>query len=490
MTRCFLGVDVGTSSTRGVLVDERGRIVASARRPHLTANPRAGWYEHDAETVWWGEFIEVCGSLLRGFSGQVGGVCVSGIGPALLPVDESSRPLRPAILYGIDTRASAQVEALTAQLGDEAIVQVGGSSLSSQAVGPKLLWLREAEPPVWAQTRRFHMASSFLVERLTGRYVLDHHSASQCDPLYDVNALGWHREWADLVAPGLELPELLWPGEVAGEVSPAAAELCPLPAGTPVLMGTIDAWAEGLSVGVRAPGDTMVMYGTTLFLVSVTDRPVRQRGLWTTVGALPGTWSLAAGLSCGGALTAWTRELTGAPFETLYAEASGVPPGCDGLLMLPYFAGERTPIFDPQARGVLCGLTLRHTRGHVFRSALESVAFAVRHNLDAYAEAGAAPARLVAVGGGTAGDLWLQIVSDVTGVAQDVPEVTVGAAYGDAMLAARACGAPADPLSWPRMRCTVEPDLCNRNRYEERYAMFKELYDVTRPLAHRLAAEG
>lgn len=488
--RCFLGVDIGTSSTKGVLVDERGAVVASAQRAHVTSNPRPGWYEHDAAQTWWGEFVDVCAELLHGFAGELRAVCASGVGPTLLPVDDAARPLRPAILYGIDTRASAQVEALTAQLGDEEIVRIGGSSLSSQAVGPKLLWLRESEPGVWAQTRRFVMVNSYLVSRLTGRYALDHHSASQCDPLYDVTLLDWHRDWAGLVAPGVELPELLWPGDIAGVVSPAAAELCPLPAGTPVLMGTVDAWSEGLSAGVRCPGDTMVMYGTTLFLVSVTAAPVRQRGLWTTTGVMPRTWSLAAGLSCGGALTAWTRDLVGAPFSTLSDEAAAVPAGSDGLLMLPYLAGERTPIFDPEARGVVCGLTLSHARGHLFRSALESTAFAVRHNLDCFAAAEATPSRLVAVGGGTAGDLWLQIVSDVAGIPQDVPEVTVGAAYGDAMLAARACGADSDPLTWPRVARSVEPDPHTRDLYEERYAMFTELYPATRPLVHRLAAQA
>lgn len=490
MSRCFLGVDVGTSSTKGVLVNEEGTIVSRAQRPHQTASPQPGWFEHDAEQVWWGEFVDVTAELLREFDGELAAVGVSGIGPSLLPTDATGRPLRHAILYGIDTRATKQVRALTEELGETAIVRRGGSTLSTQAVGPKLRWLQECEPELWAHTRRFFMASSFLVHRLTGEYVLDQHSASQCDPLYDIEARRWHREWAERVAPGLELPELRWPGELAGTVTPEAASRCAIPAGTPVVTGTIDAWSEGLSVGVRDPGDTMIMYGTTLFLVEVTAAPMRHPGLWITNGVLPGTWSLAAGLSTGGALTAWARDLTSASFDTLFAEASSIAPGADGLLMLPYLAGERTPIQDPDARGVLCGLTLAHTRAHVFRSALESIAFAVRHNLEAYAEAGAPAQRLVAVGGGTASPVWLQVVSDVTGIAQDVPEVTVGASYGDTMLAALACGAPDDPLRWPRIERVVEPDPAVRSIYDERYAMFRELYEATRPLVHRLAKAG
>src|SRR5260221_8489016 len=172
------------------------------------------------------------------------------------------------------------------------------------------------------------MASSFIVERLTGQYVLDHHSASQCDPLYDIHENRWIEEWAGQVAPGLELPRLLWPAEIAGYVTEGAAALTGLPAGIPVAAGTIDAWAEALSVGVSEPGDMMLMYGTTMFLIEVQREALVHPSLWSTAGVFAGTHTLAAGMATSGALTAWVPQLTGnPPYETLLAEAQQVAPG-------------------------------------------------------------------------------------------------------------------------------------------------------------------
>jgi xylulokinase len=192
------------------------------------------------------------------------------------------------------------------------------------------------------------------------------------------------------------LPELLWPTEIAGEVTAAAASRTGLPAGLPVTAGTVDAWAEAASVGVREPGDVMVMYGTTMFLVQVLTEPRPHPGLWGTRGVAPGSFTLAAGMATSGAVTDWLRKLVGASFEDLVAEAASVPAGSRGLLLLPYFAGERTPLFDPAARGVLAGLTTSHGRAEIYRAALEGIAYGVRHNLEAMAAAGGAAGRLVA----------------------------------------------------------------------------------------------
>ncbi|MEU4894051.1 FGGY-family carbohydrate kinase [Streptomyces sp. NPDC044780] len=483
----FLGVDIGTGSSKGVAVRADGRVLARATRPHRTATPRPGWFEHDAETVWWADFTAIVRELLaaEGVAARaVAGVGVSGIGPCLLPADAAGRPLRPAILYGVDTRATAEIAELTAELGAAEILARGGSPLTSQAVGPKLRWLARREPEVWRRTRRFFMASSLLVHRLTGEYRLDHHSASQCDPLYDLDARRWNEDWAQRVAPGLGLPELAWPGEVVGTVHAAAAEATGLPEGTPVTAGTIDAWAEAASVGALDPGDTMVMYGSTMFLTAMGDRPMRHPALWGTTGVRPGSYCLAAGMATSGSLTEWLRDLTGSDFATLLAEAERIPPGARGLLMLPYFAGERTPVFDPRARGTVIGLTLHHGRAELYRAALEATAFGVRHNLEAFADAGARIDRLVAVGGG-ARSLWTAIVSAATGRPQCVPAETVGASFGDAALVAGALGA--DTEGWNPVVATVAPDEEWRGVYDTRYPLYRELYEATRHIGHALA---
>ena len=484
----YLGIDIGTSSSKGVLVDADGRVRDRAQVAHAVSFPRPGWAEHDAESVWRSDFVALARELTGRAIGPVTAVGVSGLGPCFLPVDARGRPLRPAILYGIDTRAQREIDELTTKFGADAILTRGGSALSSQAVGPKMLWVRRNEPEVWAETRRFVTSSSFLVERLTGQYVLDHHSASQCDPLYDLGDEAWIPEWADEVAPGLELPRLAWSDEVAGVVTREAAEATGIEAGTPVAVGTIDAWAEALSVGVRAPGDTMLMYGTTMFLVSVTDRVRPHPALWATTGISPGSRTLAAGMATSGALTAWFRDLVGGPpFEELIAGAAAAPPGSDGLVVLPYFAGERTPIYDPNARGLLIGLTLRHGRGEVYRAVLEGTAYGVRHIVETMELAGVRPRRFVSVGGGTKGDLWMQIVSDVTGIAQDVPHKTIGAAYGDAMLAAMAIG-HREAVGWNSAAAVMEPDPLVAPVYDELYGIYRSLHPATVEQAHMLAA--
>ncbi|HEX2289746.1 MAG TPA: FGGY family carbohydrate kinase, partial [Pseudonocardiaceae bacterium] len=211
MSSLLLGVDIGTASSKGVLVHADGTVVATATRPHEVSMPHPGWVEHDPQAVWWADFVGISKELAAVAPEPVAAVGISGIGPCLLPVDSEDRPLRPAILYGVDTRATVEIDELTQTLGKQTILDRCGSVLTSQAVGPKLAWLRANEPETWAATRRFFMASTFIVRKLTGSYILDHHSASQCTPMYDPVEHCWIDEWTELIAPGLELPQLRCP---------------------------------------------------------------------------------------------------------------------------------------------------------------------------------------------------------------------------------------------------------------------------------------
>lgn len=486
----YLGIDIGTSGSKGVLVDGSGSVLARTELGHTTSYPRPGWAEHDPEKIWWSDFVAIARTLLAEAGDRTpAGIGVSGIGPVLLPADAAGRPLRPAILYGVDTRAAEEITELTQELGAQAILDRAGTPLSSQAVGPKWRWLQRHEPEVFERTELFLMASSYLVHRLTGEYVLDHHSASQCDPMYDLRAADWAPDWAERVAPGIALPRLLWPSEIAGTVTAQAARETGLPVGLPVTAGTVDAWSEATSVGVTDPGDTMVMYGTTMFLVEVLSDPAPHTGLWTTRGVLPGSFTLAAGMATSGAITAWLRDLVGGEFAELVGAAAEVPAGSQGLLLLPYFAGERTPLFDPDARGILAGLTPSHGRGEIYRAVLEGIGYGVRHNLETMREAGGSTRRLVAVGGGTQGGLWTQIVSDVTGIAQEIPRTTVGAALGNAYLAAVATGAKPDQRDWNPIVETVSPDPARADVYAEFYRHYRALYTGTKEISHFLARQ-
>ncbi|MGW3171465.1 FGGY-family carbohydrate kinase [Streptomyces sp. NPDC001153] len=481
-----IGVDIGTSSSKGVLVGLDGTLIRSAVREHTPSRPGPGRFEMDA-SVWWHEFADIARELTGPDDTSVLAVGVSGMGPCVLLTDEHDTPLRPAILYGVDTRSVRQIRRIEEQLGAEEIIRRCGSALTTQAAGPKIAWVAEEEPEPYARVRRLYMPSSWLVRKLTGTYVLDHHSASQCTPLYDTLAGEWYGPWAAEVAPGIELPPLRWSGEAAGTVTAEAAAATGLPAGIPVTTGTIDAWAEALSVGAQHNGDLMLMYGTTMFLIHTVPKPLTSPSLWGTVGALPGTRNLAGGMATSGAVTNWLRDLFAAGDHaelTRLAAESG--PGAGGLLMLPYFSGERTPIMDPDARGVIAGLTLSHTRGDLYRAALEATGFGVRHNIEVIEEAGGDIRRVVAVGGGTQGALWTQIVSDITGRPQELRSTTIGASYGGALLAAQLVG-DAGIDDWNPVRETVTPCAERRRRYDELYGLYRRLYRETSATVHALA---
>jgi xylulokinase len=504
----LLGVDIGTYSSKGVICAPDGEVLASATIEHGLSLPKPGWAEHDADSIWWGEFVGLTRQLLsKGYTGDdVGGVAVSAIGPCMLPVDRDGWALRPGVLYGIDTRAVQEIEDLTAMYGNDALLRQSGMVLTSQSIGPKILWLRRNEPEVFARTHKIITASSYMIHRLSGEFVIDRHSASYFNPLFDITTLEWDKAFAGPICDPDLLPALKWSNELAGEISAAAAAETGLRIGTPVTAGTVDAAAEAVSVGVEAPGDMMVMYGTTMFFIMVTDRIVPDPQMWATAYVFPGLYDVAGGMATSGALTRWFRDQLSAAeiseeerggrnaYESLADQAASSPPGSRGLICLPYFSGERTPIHDPAARGMFAGLTLSHTRADMYRAVLEGTAFGVRHNLEAIGEMGAQPRRLVAVGGGARNPLWLQIVSDVTGVPQDVPERTVGAAYGDAFLAGLATGSVPSRVAladqWVTIGSSIEPAPAAKATYDEYFPIYRRLYEQTVDEQHALAELG
>jgi xylulokinase len=483
-----LGIDMGTGSSKGVLVDESGLVIATETIAHSMVLPRPGWAEVDAERLWWREVCEISRKLAAAVPGgaEIKSMCVSGVGPCLVLCDAGLRPVRPAILYGIDTRATAEIDFLTEELGSDSILERAGTVLSSQAVGPKLEWVFRHEPEVFEKAAGWYGSNSYIAAKLTGEYVMDHHTASQCDPLYATRDFDWNLPWAKRICRHLPLPRLVWPSEVVGTVRPDAAHATGVRAGTPVVAGTVDAYSEAFSVGVRHPGDQMLMYGSTMFVVQIISEYEPDPTLWTTAGVERGSLALAAGTSTAGTLIEWLQTITGdAPFDELMAEASAVPPGSEGLLMLPYFAGERTPVFDPRARGVVAGLTLRHGRGHLIRAAYEGISFGIRQILERFDDAHSS-ARTVAVGGGLRSPMWAQTVSDITGRVQLVTEQTVGASYGDALLAAIGIDLVPGDTDWARIEREIVPNPANRRRYDDLYDAWRQLYPATKDLVHQV----
>ena len=505
----FMGIDTGTNSSKGALMDAQGRIVALHSTEHSMENPQPGHYEHDAERDWWGDLCVISRALLEK-SGvdpeEIKAVGISALGADCLPVDENCRPLRKAILYGIDARATDEMAELTALYGEEQILKWYGRPLCSSDVMPKILWIKNKEPEVYAKTHKFLTGSSYITAKLTGRYVVDRFlGLASFNPLYDQKTWQPVPELCAPVCRPDQLAQICEAADVAGAVTAQAAAETGLAEGTPVICGTDDSGAEAISCGVVESGKMMLQLGSSVYMILGTDTLVDDEQLWREQFIVPGLCDISAGTNTAGSLTKWLRdelfpdllaaERAGGEnaYQALMKMASDVPPGSDGLVTLPYFAGERTPVNDPDARGMFFGLTLQHTRAHLYRSALEAVGYSIHQQIrimESHPEVKIG--RIIAAGGGAQNPLWMQIIADILGKEIATPEVTVGACYGDALMAALGVKYEgfedyASLTGFILAGRTYQPDPAAHEAYQKYQAVYDALYGATKDLAHVLA---
>jgi len=502
--RYLLGFDCGTYESKGVICDENGKILATSTSKHVLKVPQPGYAEHDPINDWWFDFKKIVRELLDK-SGvapeEIAGIGISTIMAAITPVDENCNPLRNAILYGIDTRAKKQAEELNRLIGEERMKKISGAICDVESFGPKIKWIRDNEPEIFEKTKCFTIASGFLTAKLTGRFCVDRYSAMRAQPMLDYRTMTWSDELTEYVCPKEKLPEILYTTEVIGTVTKEASKETGLAEGTPVITGTTDGGAEAVSVGVVEPGDTMLMYGSTAFIVHLTDTLREDTGLWCGTYVLKDVSTLTTGMATTGSLTRWLRDNFAKElvereerqginaYSELFKEAEGIPAGADGLIILPYFAGERMPIQDPLAKGMIFGLNLTHTRGHIVKAAFEGIGYGICQNIDLIRKAGFKIDNVMAVGGGTKSRVWLQTVSDICGIKQTVPKVTIGASYGDAILAGLGVGiikSPKEVKKWIDVDYVTEPNEENREIYERNKKYYAELYSLTKHIMHAL----
>lgn len=484
--RVLLGIDFGTQGAKGVLCDLEGHILSAAYREHTISTPQPGWAEQDAERVWWAAFVALTRQLpaqANLSADQIAAIGVSAFVPALLPVDKSGRPLRPAILY-TDRRDQKQVAALTNQLQQ--------ADLSPEITGPvylsspitQLLWLREHEPGVWQRTARIFQCHNYLVYRLTGSFVIDQAMKRSYVPLYDAEREGWSEERAQMLGLNVQLlPErIAWATQPAGTITAQAAAETGLLEGTPVAVGTADAFADMIGSGTVVPGAAVALYGSfTAVLVTRSSPP----DPWHGYHCLPDLYFSGAAVPTGAVLTRWFRDTFGqaemaqerttgiSAYYWLDQMAAEVPPGCDGLIAIPDFSGEKSGVSSLLGRGALIGLTLHHGRAHVYRALLEGIAYELRRQLAAETTL---PERIAAVAGGTASLVWTQVMSDVLGVTQEVLDIPYSAPFGSAYLAGMAADLFPDleklKKQWIRVKRSVQPDPARRDLYNAYYAAY------------------
>ena len=497
MEDLLLGIDVGTSSVKTALVDLRGKLQAASAAEYPLHHIRPAWVEQNPEDWWQGACRAMRAVLAQVAHGRerVRAVAVSCQTPTLLPLDRRGQPLRPAIIW-MDRRAEAEREQLAAQLGADEIYRITGNRLDAFFVASRLRWLRHHEPETLRQTSQFVQVNGYINYRLTGSMALDTANAVFLQLRHYASG-----EWSSALceACGVEpsqFPPVIEGASMQGEVTAAAAEACGLRPGTPVLAGTVDSPAAALEVGVVEPGIAAEMTGTSTVVILPNDRGLTEPALIALPHVFPGIHLLAGAMVSSGGCLRWFRDRLGQPevqiagaamsgaFDQLTGLAAEVGPGSDGVIFLPYMMGERSPIWNANARGVFFGLTLATSRGALVRAILEGAAFALRHTVEAAARAGAQVHELRSVGGCSRSDLWNQIKADVLGIPVVLPQTPIGSPFGAALLAGMGTGVFADPrqsiLQMVRLEKCFEPDRANHARYTRSYQLYRSIYEHLR----------
>lgn len=494
----FLAIDVGTSATKVSLHATDGSIRVAVSEGYGVRVPRAGWAEQDAAT-WWGAVRRLAPKAIAalGRDEVLGGIAVTGQAPACLPLDEAGEPLRRAILW-LDRRSAPQVRTIEERLGDRRRRGVGENRIDSYFGATKWRWYLEEEPERFARTRWLVQPNGFVVTRLTGAVAIDPTQAGLCSPAYDAAAGDWDEAALDALGiPRSLLPPVRPSAEIVGVVTEAAAAATGLPAGVPVVCGAGDFAAACLGAGATGPGSAALMLGTAgnLLLPGVACADDR---LMHTRDALGAPLTLG-GVLAGGNIQWLAGVLSERGGDDFYARAEAaaaqVEPGAGGLLYLPYLLGERSPIWDPEARGAFVGLSNRHGPGHLYRAVLEGVAFAFRSVAAIAAEASedAGLARLAgvtAIDGGARSGVWRSILASALGVPVRFGAERSGTGAGSAFLAALGAGAVAGPAAigdWVETGEPIEPDPVAVRRYEALAPLHAELYERLRPTFHALA---
>jgi xylulokinase len=487
-----LGLDIGTTSTIGILIDTAGRTLALASRPVDLFAKHPGWAEEEPEQ-WWRNVGQVCRELLgaaRVDPAEVRAVGVTGMLPAMVLLGDGGQVLRRSIQQS-DGRVGAEVEELRREVDEGVFLARTGQGVTQQLVATKLRWLRAHEPETFGQVRTVLGSYDFINLRLTGARSLEQNWALEAG-FYDL-ATGELAD--DLVALGgigrEQLPPVRRSEAVIGEVTRVAAEHTGLRAGTPVVAGCADHIASAYVAGVREAGDCLLKFGGAGDIMLSTREPRPDRRLFLDFHIVPGLFMPNGCMVCSGALLNWfVRELGGGrDHKALDALAAATPPGADGLVCLPYFLGEKTPIHDPDARGVFIGLTLSHTAGHLWRALLEAVGFGFRHHIEVARELGYPVTRVLASDGGAASGVWMQAVADILQMPVQLLAGHPGSCLGAAWVAAvGVCGVGWEGVTqFVRPAGLVEPVAARGAVYEAAFASYRDSYERLQPLFHRPA---
>jgi xylulokinase len=487
----LLGIDVSTTSAKALIIDQQGRVVASATTPLTLSTPWPLWSEQEPAD-WWNGIASSVGQALdmAGAKGaDIAAIGLTGQMHGLVLLDDQGKILRPAILWN-DQRTGEQCAEIRRRLGKERLIQITGNDALTGFTAPKILWVQENEPDVWGRTRHILLPKDFIRYKLTGEFALDR-AGGAGTLLFDLATRSWSTEMLQaLQIPADRLPATYEGPEITGRIGGEAATATGLLEGTPVVGGGGDQAAQAVGVGAVEPGIIAVTLGTSGVVFATTESPlVEPEGrLHAFCHAVPGRWHfMGVMLSAAGSLQ-WYRDAL-APtmtFDELLQEAEQASPGSEGLYFLPYLTGERTPYPDPLARGAWVGLTVRHGRPHITRSVLEGVSFGIKDSFTLIREAGLGAVNQVRLsGGGAKSAFWRQIMADVLDVELVTVNTTEGAAFGAAILAAVGAGiftsVPEACAEIIKITGRTAPEATASAVYQKHYQRYRALYPALAP---------
>lgn len=485
-----IGVDIGTTGVKAVLIHRDGQLLASETAPHDLHSPFAGWAEEEPEDWWRGTLITLA-ALSRHpdcAPGRVAAIGVGGMVPAMVLLDERGEPVRRSIQQN-DARSIIEETELKRQIDQEALFARTGGFTNQQHIAPRLRWVQRHEPDAWQRTRTILGSYDFVTARLAGQ------SPAGCSlelnwaiesGLFDLSARCWLPDLLAAVALSESFfPPVREPGAIVGSLDPAVAMRLGLEVGIPVIAGSADHVASALAAGLRDDGDTLIKFGGAGDILYCSTAPITHPRLFIDAHDIPGRYLLNGCMAASGSLVKWflndvlDRPADRATLTAMDEAARLLPAGADGVIVLPYFLGEKTPILDPNARGVIFGLMLHHGKHHIFRAMLEAVIYGFRHHLDVIAEAGLRPTRIVATNGGVSSGLWRDIAASV--LKQPVTSFRghPGSSLGVAFLAGRSGGLFDEWDAIDRFLTEPvvnEPDPAETDSYDRAYFLFRELY--------------
>jgi len=482
----YLGIDTSTTGSKALIIDEHGEVLAVASSAHTLQTPKPLWSEQDPREWWQAVSASIRLALEKaGIGGErIAAIGLTGQMHGLVLLDGAGNVLRPAILWN-DQRTQSQCDEIHDRIGKEKFIQITGNVALTGFTAPKILWVKENEPEVYAKVKHVLLPKDYIRYCLTGEYAMDKADGAGT-VLFDLKRRDWSGEVLEVL--GIDpswMPKTFEGPEFTGFICDESAELSGLKAGTPVAAGGGDQAAQAVGVGAVEPGIVGLTVGTSGVVFATTPSAlIEPEGrLHAFCHAVPGLWHfMGVMLSAAGSLQ-WYRD-TLAPefsFDDLLKEAEPVPAGSEGLQFLPYLSGERTPYPDPLARGAFIGMTLRHSRAHMTRAVLEGVSFGLKDSFTLIQNAGLGEIRQVrASGGGTKGALWRQIMASILEVELVTVNTTEGAAYGAALLAGVGAGTWADVTSacktCIKITGSTQPDPSQVDAYRKAYPLYQELY--------------